>query len=236
MAACSSQCFWWGGDWRSVGGPWPTALGACARWRRPSCATRCSLSWERRRRACGNWRCSDCWRAWASAESGRWAACLSRRSGPRPGASKGAAYMHTGYYFGVFLAAIVNYVVGTRFGWRAVFAVGGAPALLVAFIRYGVSEPKRWQRRVEASGRRWTARAAFVALFSTEYRKRTVVNAALVLVSMVGLWAGSVYAPSAVTYLATRGAIRQRMRRAWHPTPRCCLRWGRSWAAWRCRR
>jgi MFS family permease len=31
-----------------------------------------------------------------------------------------------------------------------------------------------------------------------------VVNAALLLVSMVGLWAGSVYVPSAVTYLAGR--------------------------------
>jgi MFS family permease len=116
---------------------------------------------------------------------------------------QGAAYMHTGYYFGTFLAAIVNYWVGTRYGWRAVFAVGGTPALLVAFIRYGVSEPQRWQRRVGALGRRWTARDAFLALFSLEYRRRTAVNAGLLLVSMVGLWAGSVYVPSAVTYLAT---------------------------------
>jgi MFS family permease len=116
---------------------------------------------------------------------------------------QGGSYMHTGYYVGVFLAAIVNYWVGTRYGWRAVFAVGGTPALLVAFIRYGVSEPKRWQERVGALGQ-WSAWDAFVALFSAEYRRRTVVNAALLLVSMVGLWAGSVYVPSAVTYLATR--------------------------------
>ncbi len=116
---------------------------------------------------------------------------------------QGAAYMHTGYYFGTFLAAMVNYWVGTRYGWRAVFAVGGTPALLVAFIRYGVREPQRWQQRVGALGR-WTARDAFLALFSPEYRRRTAVNAALLLVSMVGLWAGSVYVPSAVTYLAGR--------------------------------
>ena len=116
---------------------------------------------------------------------------------------QGAAWMHTGYYFGTFLAAIVNYVVGTRWGWRAVFAVGGTPALLVAFIRYGVAEPKRWQQRVSTLGRRWTARDAFFALFAPQFRRRTIVNAALLLVSMVGLWAGSVYVPSAVTYLAT---------------------------------
>ena len=117
---------------------------------------------------------------------------------------QGAAFMHTGYYFGTFLAAVVNYLVGTRYGWRAVFAVGGTPALLVAFIRYGVAEPKRWQQRMASMGRPWTARDAFLALFSREYRRRTVVNAALLFVSMVGLWAGSVYVPSAVTYLAGR--------------------------------
>jgi MFS family permease len=115
---------------------------------------------------------------------------------------QGAAWMHTGYYFGIFLAAIVNYVIGARFGWRAVFAVGGTPALLVAFIRYGVSEPKRWQHRLSQIDKRWTARDSFAALFSPEYRRRTLVNASLLFISMVGLWAGSVYVPSSVRALA----------------------------------
>ena len=121
---------------------------------------------------------------------------------------QGAAWMHTGYYFGTFLAAIVNYTVGAHYGWRAVFAVGGAPALLVAFIRYGVRESARWERRVAARltnmQRRWTARDSFFALFSPEYRRRTIANAALLFISMVGLWAGSAYVPSSITYLATR--------------------------------
>lgn len=126
---------------------------------------------------------------------------------PESRRKQGAAWMHTGYYFGVFLAAIVNYTIGSRYGWRAVFAVGGTPALLVAFIRYGVSEPKRWQHRVEALGSQWTAGDAFRALFSPEYRRRTVVNATLLLVSMVGLWAGSVYVPSSVSYLASHEGL-----------------------------
>jgi len=52
-------------------------------------------------------------------------------------------------------------------------------------------------------GHRWTAGSAFFELFSPEYRRRTIVNAALLLVSMIGLWAGSVYVPSSVTYLAS---------------------------------
>ncbi len=113
---------------------------------------------------------------------------------------RGAAWLHTGYYFGIFLAALVNWAAGSRWGWRAVFAAGGTPALLVAFIRYGVAEPARWQKRRTAV----RAREAFAAIFSREYRRRTVVNSALLFVSMVGLWAGSVYVPSSVRHLAAR--------------------------------
>jgi MFS family permease len=112
---------------------------------------------------------------------------------------QGAAWMHTGYYFGTFLAAIVNYTVGARYGWRAVFAVGGTPAMLVALIRYGVRESARWH----AQAGKLTAGQSFFALFSPQFRRRTVVNATLLLISMVGLWAGSAYVPSSVTYLAS---------------------------------
>src|SRR2546428_4685511 len=103
----------------------------------------------------------------------------------------GAGLMHTGYYFGIFLAAIANYTIGAHYGWRAMFAVGGIPALLVAFIRYGVEEPKRWQGRMREVGARvseeekkqtgclrsqeWNMRHAFFALFSPEYRRRTAL-------------------------------------------------------------
>jgi MFS family permease len=132
---------------------------------------------------------------------------------PEARRAQGAAWMHTGYYFGIFLAAIVNYSLGARYGWRVVFAVGGAPALLVAFIRYGVKEPKRWERMragharpLHAGDGAWSALAQ---LFSPEYRRRTVVNSALLFISMVGLWAGSVYVPSSVRQLA--GADGSRM-------------------------
>jgi len=120
---------------------------------------------------------------------------------------QGAAYMHTGYYFGTLLASVINYLIGAKYGWRAMFAVGGTPALLVAFVRYGVHEPKRWQQRLSKVGQQWTARAAFFALFSAEYRRRTLLNAALLLVSMVGFWAGSAYVPAAVTSLASHQGI-----------------------------
>ncbi|PYQ48187.1 MAG: MFS transporter [Acidobacteria bacterium] len=111
----------------------------------------------------------------------------------------GAGLMHTGYYFGFFLAAIANYFVGAVYGWRAMFLVGGLPALLVGFIRYGVRESSRWEER-----RRPTMRESFAALFSSTYARRTVLNSIYLLVSIVGLWAGSVYVPASVTQIATR--------------------------------
>src|SRR6266566_2324885 len=116
----------------------------------------------------------------------------------------GAGYMHTGYYFGFFLAALANYFIGARFGWRAMFALGGAPALVIGFIRRGVRESAAWQQRLGDKQRRPGMGQAFAELFSPAYRRRTIVNSLLFLVSIIGLWAGSIYVPTAVTQIAVR--------------------------------
>jgi MFS family permease len=118
-----------------------------------------------------------------------------------------AGFMHTGYYVGIFLAAIANYFVGARYGWRAMFLIGGSPALLVGFVRYGVTESKRWKRRIEEVGRSWTMQNAFFELFSKEYRRRTILNSTYLFISIVGLWAGSVYVPASVGQLAIKSGF-----------------------------
>ena len=116
----------------------------------------------------------------------------------------GAGYLHTGYYFGFFLAAIANYFIGARYGWRMMFAVGGLPVLLVGFIQYGVHESARWKTRIVEAHRRPTLGAAFMKLFSPTYARRTLLNSAFLLVSIVGLWAGTVYEPTSVIQIAIR--------------------------------
>jgi MFS family permease len=113
-----------------------------------------------------------------------------------------AGYMHTGYYFGFFLAALANYYIGANYGWRWMFILGGAPALLVGWIQTGVREPATWGRT--AAKERPSLWSAFAALFTPEYRGRTVVNSLLFTVSIVGLWAGSIYIPTAATQMAVR--------------------------------
>src|SRR6478736_4148588 len=83
----------------------------------------------------------------------------------------GAGYMHTGYYFGFFLAALANYTIGANYGWRWMFILGGAPALLVGWIQSGVREPKTWQDKAKAQERPGMLEA-FAALFSPEYKRR----------------------------------------------------------------
>src|SRR3982074_3343318 len=45
---------------------------------------------------------------------------------------------------------------------------------------------------------------AFLKLFSQQYRRRTIINSIYLIVSLCGLWAGSVYAPTAITFIAER--------------------------------
>jgi MFS family permease len=136
---------------------------------------------------------------------GEWAmgATLVSEEWPEERRTMGAGMMHTGYYFGFFLAALANYFVGSRFGWRAMFIIGGTPALIVALIRKGMSEPARWEAGRNQRGKQWTLKSTFLEIFSPRYRRRTILNFMYQLVSTIGLWAGSVYVPAAITFLAT---------------------------------
>ena len=109
----------------------------------------------------------------------------------------GAGYLQTGYYTGFFLAAALNFTVGAAFGWRAMFLCGIAPILVALFTLSRVKEPPRWERG-HAGPRSHPLRM----IFSGPYLRRTVVNSALVSVAIIGLWAGTVYEPTALLTLA----------------------------------
>jgi MFS family permease len=137
---------------------------------------------------------------------GEWSigASLVSEEFPEERRTWGACLMHTGYYFGLLLAALANYYIGSQFGWRWMFVVGGCPALLVALLYNRIHEPDRWKSKRAELGSQLTMHRAFVRLFSDQYRRRTILNSVYLVASIVGLWAGSVYVPSAVTYLAER--------------------------------
>jgi SHS family lactate transporter-like MFS transporter len=54
--------------------------------------------------------------------------------------------LQEGYAVGYLLAAVCYFFVFPRWGWRPLFFIGGLPALLVFFIRYGVKESEVWEK------------------------------------------------------------------------------------------
>jgi MFS family permease len=110
----------------------------------------------------------------------------------------GAGYLQTGYYVGFFLAAALNYTVGATFGWRAMFLCGGVPVVLALYMLSRVRESERWSSAAASAPRA----APLRQILSHGLRRRTLLNAALVTVSIIGLWAAAVYEPAAIVALA----------------------------------
>ncbi len=120
-------------------------------------------------------------------------------SWPEDRRKMGAGYLQTGYYFGFFVAAALNYTVGAHFGWRAMFLCGFAPVIVSLFVLNGVKETAKWQHK-QALART----PPLAAIFSATHRRQTLVMSVLLTVAIVGLWAGAVYEPSALIILAKK--------------------------------
>ena len=119
----------------------------------------------------------------------------------------GAGYLQTGYYVGFFLASALNLTVGAHFGWRAMFWCGLSPIIVAFLTLRRVKEPERWERKAKAQP--ITQYGALRSIFYPPYRRRTVVNTVLLAAAIAGLWAGAVYAPTAIIALAKRGGMLQ---------------------------
>ncbi len=115
----------------------------------------------------------------------------------------GAGFLQTGYYAGFFLAAALNFTVGAHYGWRAMFLCGLSPVVVAFLIRLRVKEPERWKQNAAPARHRSPLRE----IFSARYRRRTIVNTALLTVAIIGLWAGSVYEPTAIIILAKKAGM-----------------------------
>jgi SHS family lactate transporter-like MFS transporter len=78
---------------------------------------------------------------------GEWGvgASLAMESVPQRWRGLLSGVLQEGYACGFLLAAIAYGFVFPRFGWRALFFLGGAPALLTLFIRAKVREPEVWK-------------------------------------------------------------------------------------------
>jgi MFS family permease len=120
----------------------------------------------------------------------------------------GAGYLQTGYYFGFFVAAALNYTIGASLGWRAMFLCGLVPVVVSIATLLGVKEPERWEHHHhEEEVAPETRHNPFAVIFSSQYMERTIIMSALLTIAIVGLWAGAVYEPTAIVFLARQAGL-----------------------------
>ena len=97
------------------------------------------------------------------AMGGEWGvgAALALESLPAEARGLFSGLLQEGYATGYLLAAVAFYVVYPHFGWRGMFFVGAAPALLVVYIRSSVPESEAWKkhksRNLAETGNLWLA-------------------------------------------------------------------------------
>jgi MFS transporter, SHS family, lactate transporter len=79
---------------------------------------------------------------------GEWGvgASLAMESAPRKWRGILSGIVQSGYSIGYLLAAIAAQFVLPAWGWRAMFWIGGVPALLAFYIRWRVKESVAWQQ------------------------------------------------------------------------------------------
>jgi MFS family permease len=61
--------------------------------------------------------------------------------------ARATATVAVGWQLGVLVASILPALIVPAFGWRAVFLFGLIPALLAAYVRFGLKEPLMWQSK-----------------------------------------------------------------------------------------
>jgi SHS family lactate transporter-like MFS transporter len=59
--------------------------------------------------------------------------------------------LQEGYAVGYLLAAVCYFFIFPRWGWRPLFFIGGLPALLTLYVRFGVKESEVWERTRHAN-------------------------------------------------------------------------------------
>lgn len=139
---------------------------------------------------------------------GEWAsgAALVSETWPAQHRGKALGLMQSCWAIGYGLAAIVTALVLPAFGWRAVFFVGVAPALLTWWIRRRVAEPEAWltaQRSVSRAGDRAGAWSALLG----ERLGLTVVLTLMNACTMFAWWGFNLWIPAYLSLPLERGGM-----------------------------
>ncbi|MGC8695530.1 MAG: MFS transporter [Conexivisphaera sp.] len=105
----------------------------------------------------------------------------------------GSTFVSMGWTVGVVIATALALFLMPLYGWRAMYLIGVAPALLAAYVRWRIPESPMWVERGRTS-RRMPLRE----LFSSNYLRFTAVFLVVAIVAEMGYWGIMIWLPSAL--------------------------------------
>jgi len=121
---------------------------------------------------------------------GEWAAgaAIVAEVWPEEKRARAAGILQSAWAVGFFLAAAFNLLL-SGYGWRVLFVVGVAPAVVALLVRFWVKEPERWVKahaqEVQSGAIR---RVKLLELFRGDLLRPTLVGSGLAFVAVFGLW------------------------------------------------
>ncbi|MBL8888057.1 MAG: MFS transporter [Phycisphaerales bacterium] len=110
--------------------------------------------------------------------------------------------MQSGWAIGYILAALLAAAIIPKWGWRPLFVVGAAPALIVLWIRHSVPEPQAW---LKSSGERLGFGATIRVLARSPYRSRVFVACLLTTSLMCAFWGLFTWIPNFLALSPEKG-------------------------------
>lgn len=140
---------------------------------------------------------------------GEWASggVLVAETLPAAVRNKATSLMQSTWAIGAIMAAALSGLfldvlpLGPN-GWRWLFALGGAPALLVLWIRRGVAEPEVWRRSREVGT---TKAHPYRILFGPELRRRTLLACLLAGLMQFAYWGLFFWLPNLLASPVSQG-------------------------------
>ncbi len=131
---------------------------------------------------------------------GEWAsgAALVAETWPAQHRAKALAVVQSSWAVGYAAAAAVVALVMPRFGWRAVFFVGIAPALIAFWMRRSMREPETWQRE-------HAARPPIALLFRGTLGRNMLICATMNAATLFAWWGLFTWVPHFLSLSAAEG-------------------------------
>jgi MFS family permease len=131
---------------------------------------------------------------------GEWAAgaALVAETWPDEHRGKALGIVQSSWAIGYALAALVVAVVMPHFGWRAVFLIGMAPALITVWIRRKVKESEVWMSEPQQS-------ASFGQLFRGDLGRSTLIITLMNAASLFAWWGLFSWVPAFLSLPVAQG-------------------------------